>query len=221
VLVEERAALLTELFFVRRMRLADRGKEVHGRHGTAMARLCARKYKNRHGTALVRQEIQEPHKLPMQAAGGRRDQGQESFSVLQVVEAVVVHLAFGGVDEHAIGVLSMPKRSVATDASSIPVAAVLLAGVQVIGVNRVSATGAMLTGVRCTKAQTKTVTKLLRESRRISTQKSRNLDKKSGESRNLDKKLESRQKCNWENGRFRVDSSPRGNDSRRFDSPWK
>ena len=114
--------------------------------------------------ALVCQEIQEPHKLPMQAAGGGRDHGQESLSVLQVVEAVVVlelvHLAFGGVDEHAIGVLSMPKRSVATDASSIPVAAVLLAGMQVIGVNRVSATGAMLTGVRCTKAQTK----LLRES---------------------------------------------------------
>ena len=74
------------------MRLADSGKEVHG--------------------ALVRQEIQE---LPMQTAGGRRDQGQESLFVLQVVEAVVVHLALGSVDEHAIGVLSMPKRSVATD----------------------------------------------------------------------------------------------------------
>ena len=67
-----------------------------------------------HG-ALVRQEIQEPHKLTMQAAGGRRDQGQESLSILQVVEAVVLHLALGSVDEGAIGVLSMPKRSVATD----------------------------------------------------------------------------------------------------------
>jgi len=94
MLVEERAALLTQLV-VRRMRLADSGKEVHG--------------------ALVCQEIQEPHKLPMQAAGGRRDQGQESLSVLQVVEAVVLHLALGSVDEGAIGVLSMPKRSVATD----------------------------------------------------------------------------------------------------------
>jgi len=28
---------------------------------------------------------------------------------------VVRHLAFGSVDEHSIGVLSMPKRSVATD----------------------------------------------------------------------------------------------------------
>ena len=77
------------------MRLADSDKEVHG--------------------ALVCQKIQEPHKLPMQAAGGRRDQGQESLSVLQVVEAVVRHLALGSVDEYAIGVLSMPKRSVATD----------------------------------------------------------------------------------------------------------
>jgi len=94
MLVEERAALLTQLF-VRRMRLADSGKEVHG--------------------ALVCQEIQEPHKLPMQAAGGGRDQGQESLSVLQVVQAVVRHLALGSVDEHSIGVLSMPKRSVATD----------------------------------------------------------------------------------------------------------
>jgi len=94
MLVEERAALLTQLV-VRRMRLADSGKEVHG--------------------ALVCQEIQEPHKLPMQAAGGRRDQGQESLSILQVVEAVVLHLALGSVDEGAIGVLSMPKRSVATD----------------------------------------------------------------------------------------------------------
>ena len=51
----------------------------------------------------------------MQAAGGGRDKGQEGLSVLQVVEAVFVHLAFGGVDEHAIGVRSMPKRSVATD----------------------------------------------------------------------------------------------------------
>ena len=51
----------------------------------------------------------------MQAAGGRRDQGQESLSVLQVVEAVVLHLALGSVDEGAIGVLSMPKRSVAPD----------------------------------------------------------------------------------------------------------
>ena len=67
MLVEERAALLTQLF-VRRIRLTDSGKEIHG--------------------ALVRQEIQEPHKLPMQAAGGRRDQGQESLSVLQVVQAV-------------------------------------------------------------------------------------------------------------------------------------
>ena len=99
MLVEERAALLTQLF-VRRMRLADSGKEVHG--------------------ALVRQEIQEPHKLPMQEAGGRRDQGQESLSVLQVVEAVVVHLAFGGVDEHSIGVLSMPKRSVGPMSSQAP-----------------------------------------------------------------------------------------------------
>jgi len=78
MLVEERAALLTQLF-VRRMRLADSGKEVH-----------------------VCQEIQEPHKLPMR---GRRDQGQESLSVLKVVEAVVRHLALGSVDEHAIGVL--------------------------------------------------------------------------------------------------------------------
>jgi len=51
----------------------------------------------------------------MQAAGGGRDQGQEGLSVLQVVEAVFVHLAFGGVDEHAIGILSMPKLTVATD----------------------------------------------------------------------------------------------------------
>ena len=59
-------SMLTQLFVRRpRMRLADSGKEVHG--------------------ALVRQEIQEPHKLPMQAAGGRRDQGQERLSVLQVV----------------------------------------------------------------------------------------------------------------------------------------
>jgi hypothetical protein len=89
MLVEERAALLTQLF-VRRMRLADSGKEVHG--------------------ALVCQEIQEPHKLPMQTARGGRDQGQESLSVLQVVQAVVRHLALGSVDEHSIGVLSMPKR---------------------------------------------------------------------------------------------------------------
>ena len=89
MLVEERATLLTQLV-VRRMRLTDSGKEVHG--------------------ALVCQEIQEPHKLPMQAAGGRRDQGQESLSILQVVEAVVLHLALGSVDEGAIGVLSMPKR---------------------------------------------------------------------------------------------------------------
>ena len=94
MLVEERATLLTQLV-VRRMRLTDSGKEVHG--------------------ALVCQEIQEPHKLPMQAAGGRRDQGQESLSILQVVEAVVLHLALGSVDEGAIGVLSMPKRSVAAD----------------------------------------------------------------------------------------------------------
>ena len=48
-----------------RMRLTDSVKEVHG--------------------ALVCQEIQEPHKLTMQAAGGRRDQGQESRFVLQVL----------------------------------------------------------------------------------------------------------------------------------------
>jgi len=42
MLVEERAALLTQLF-VRRIRLTDSGKEIHG--------------------ALVRQETQEPHKL--------------------------------------------------------------------------------------------------------------------------------------------------------------
>jgi len=65
MLVAERAALLTQLV-VRRMRLADSGKEIHG--------------------ALVCQEIQESHKLPMQAAGCRRDQGQESLSVLQVCE---------------------------------------------------------------------------------------------------------------------------------------
>ena len=47
MLVEERAALLTQLL-VRRMLLSDSGKEVH----------CA----------LVRQEAQETHKLPMQAA---------------------------------------------------------------------------------------------------------------------------------------------------------
>ena len=47
----------------------------------------------------------------------------------------------------------------------IPVAAVLVAGVQVIGVNRVSATGAMLPGVRC-KAR-RLQTKLLTEPRLI------------------------------------------------------
>jgi len=51
----------------------------------------------------------------MQAAGCGRDQGQEGLAVLQVVEAIFAHLAFGGVDEHAIRVRSMPKRSVATD----------------------------------------------------------------------------------------------------------
>ena len=34
---------------------------------------------------------------------------------LSVVEAVVLRLALGSIDEGAIGVLSMPKRSVATD----------------------------------------------------------------------------------------------------------
>ena len=91
MLVEGRAALLTQLF-MRRIRLTDSGKEIH--------------------SALVRQEIPEPHEFRMQAAGGRRDQ---SIFVLQVVEAVARHLALGSVDEHAIGVLSMPKRSMATD----------------------------------------------------------------------------------------------------------
>jgi len=91
MLVEESATLLTQLF-VRRMRLADGGKESH--------------------SALVRQEIHEPHEFYMR---GRRDQRQESLVVLQVVEAVVRHLVLGSVDEHAIGVLSMPRRSVATD----------------------------------------------------------------------------------------------------------
>ena len=94
------------------MRLADSGKEVHG--------------------ALVCQEIQEPHKLPMQAAG------QESLSVLQVVQAVVRHLALGSINEHSIGVLSMPKRSVATD---VVAGAVALQRVPLLGdriVTRVS-----------------------------------------------------------------------------------
>ena len=47
----------------------------------------------------------------------------------------------------------------------IPVAAVLFAGVQVIGVNRESATGAMLPGVRCKARRLKT--KLLTEPRLI------------------------------------------------------
>jgi len=50
VLVEERTALLTQLF-VRRVLLTNGGKESH--------------------SALVRQEVQEPHEFPMQAAGGR------------------------------------------------------------------------------------------------------------------------------------------------------
>ena len=83
MLVGESAALLTQLF-VRRIRLTDSGKEIL--------------------SALVRQEVQEPHKVPMQAAGGGRGQGQESLFVLQVVEAVFVDLALGSVDEHAIGV---------------------------------------------------------------------------------------------------------------------
>ena len=67
-----------------------------------MARLCARKYKNRTNSPCKRPEVDAI-------------KGQESLSILQVVEAVVLHLALGSVDEGAIGVLSMPKRSVATD----------------------------------------------------------------------------------------------------------
>ena len=47
----------------------------------------------------------------------------------------------------------------------IPVAAVLVAGVQVVGVNRVSATGAMLPGVPCRARRLQT--KLLTEPRLI------------------------------------------------------
>ena len=65
--------------------------------------------------ALVSEEAQELHEFRVQAAGGRRDQGHESLPILHVVEAVVLHLALGSVDEGAIGVLSMPKRSVAAD----------------------------------------------------------------------------------------------------------
>ena len=70
-----------------------------------MARLCARKYKNRTNSPCKRPEVDAIKAV----------QGQERLSILQVVEAVVLHLALGSVDEGAIGVLSMPKRSVATD----------------------------------------------------------------------------------------------------------
>ena len=58
MLVEERAALLTQLV-VRRMRLADSGKEVHG--------------------ALVCQEIQEPYKLPMKRPEVDVIKGKKAF----------------------------------------------------------------------------------------------------------------------------------------------
>jgi len=48
MLVEERTALLTQLV-VRRMRLADSGKEVHG--------VCAKKYKNRTNSPCKRPEV--------------------------------------------------------------------------------------------------------------------------------------------------------------------
>jgi len=69
--------------------------------------------------ARLRQEIQEPHKPPRQAAGGRRNQGQESLFLLRVVEAVFIHLALGSVDEHAIGVLSMPNILTTTTSASM------------------------------------------------------------------------------------------------------
>ena len=61
MLVGESAALLTQLF-VRRIRLTDSGKEIL--------------------SALVRQEVQEPHKVPMQAAGATVDavKGKKAFS---------------------------------------------------------------------------------------------------------------------------------------------
>ena len=91
MLVEESAALLTQLV-VRRIRLTDGGKESH--------------------SALVRQEIHEPHEFYMR---GRRDQRQESLVFLQVVETVLRYLTLGSVDEHAVGFLSMPRRAMATD----------------------------------------------------------------------------------------------------------
>ena len=94
MLAEERAALLTPLF-VRRVLLTNGGKENH--------------------SLPVRQDVQEPHEFPMQAAGGRRDQRQERLVFLQVVETVLRNLTLGSVDEHAVGVLSMPRRAMATD----------------------------------------------------------------------------------------------------------
>ena len=61
------------------------------------------------------EEAQEPHKLHMQPAGGGRDQGQKHRVLLQVVEAVLRHLALGSVDERTIGVLSMTVRAMTTD----------------------------------------------------------------------------------------------------------
>ena len=94
MLVEERATLLTQLF-VRRVLLTNGGEESH--------------------SALVRQEVQEPHEFPMQAAGGGRDQRQESIVFVLVVETVLRYRTLGSVDAHAVGVLSMPRRAMATD----------------------------------------------------------------------------------------------------------
>ena len=58
MLVEERAALLTQLV-VRRVRLADSGEKVHG--------------------ALVRQEIQEPHNSPCKRLEVDAIKGKKAF----------------------------------------------------------------------------------------------------------------------------------------------
>ena len=63
MLVEESAALLTQLV-VRRIRLTDGGKESH--------------------SALVRQEIHEPHEFPMQAPEVDAIKGKKAFSSLSL-----------------------------------------------------------------------------------------------------------------------------------------
>jgi len=87
------------------LRLTDSGEEIH--------------------SALVRQEIHEPHEFPMQAAGGRRDQGHpRSRGSLAVARGW--RRRSGALFESP---RSPPPRSRGALVCRIPVAAVLVAGV--------------------------------------------------------------------------------------------